>query len=98
VKAKNLSKFIVKDQHAGRVLGVKQEGVYLLVADSDNLRKEFREKTDFFSINGKRVAAVDAATAVLEDIFVFPPLQKTLPSSQYVLNVYVNKNHSSEQL
>lgn len=44
VKAKNVSKFIVKDQYAGRVLGVKNEGVFLLVADSDNLRKDFREK------------------------------------------------------
>lgn len=44
VKAKNLSKFIVKDQHVGKVLGVKKEGVFLLVADSDNLRKDFREK------------------------------------------------------
>lgn len=44
VKAKNLSKFIVKDQHVGKVLGVNKEGVFLLVADSDNLRKDFREK------------------------------------------------------
>ncbi len=98
MKAKNLNKFVIKDQQAGRILGVKEEGVYLLIADSDNLRKEFKDKTDFLSINGKRVAAVDATTAVLDDIFIFPPIQKALSPSEYVLNVYINKNKSSERL
>lgn len=82
VRAKTLNRFVIRDQQTQTILGLGSEKaannkVYLLVAESNNLKKKFRETANFFSINGKKFTYVDV-NANLNEIFVFPPITKAL--------------------
>lgn len=64
MKVKNLNKYILKDEQTKRIFGInsRDDGkTLLIVPDSPNLRKEFQQNADFFSINGKKFTKIDAS-------------------------------------